>query len=128
VTVMGIISPMTSSNWIKIIIAAVIGIALGIVYGWVIDPVEYVDVTPDILRADYRADYVLMVAEAYQSEHNPEVSARRLAVLGSESPAQIVSSTLEYAANNGFTQDEIILLQGLLTAMQTYQPQGNSSP
>ena len=119
---------MTSSNWIKIIIAAIIGIALGLIYGWVIQPVEYTDVTPNILRADFRADYVLMVAEAHQSEQDPESSARRLAILGSESPAQIVTTTLDYATKNGFTQNEIILLQGLLTAMQTYQPQGINAP
>ncbi|MBK8617280.1 MAG: hypothetical protein IPN96_09250 [Anaerolineales bacterium] len=119
---------MTSSNWIKIIIALALGAALGVIYGWAIDPIEYTDVTPGILRADYRADYVLMVAEAHQSEQDSETSARRLALLGSESPAQIVTSTLEYAANNSFTQNEIILLQGLLTAMQTYQPQGNNAP
>lgn len=119
---------MTSSNWIKVSIAAIIGVTLGLIYGWVIQPVEYTDVTPNILRADYRADYVLMVAEAHQSEQDPETSARRLAILGSESPAQIVTSTLDYAARNGFTQNEIILLQGLLTAMQTYQPQGINAP
>ncbi len=119
---------MTSSNWIKIIIAAVLGIALGVVYGWGIDPIEYTDVTPSILRADYRADYVLMVAEAHQNQQDSQTSARRLAMLGSESPAQIVTSTLEYTTNKGFSQDEIILLQGLLTAMQTYQPQGINSP
>ncbi len=116
---------MTSSNWIKISLALLIGIALGLVYGWAINPIEYTDVTPNILREDYRADYVLMVAEAYQGEQNPELAARRLAMLGSEPPAQFVSSTIEYAHVNGFTQDEIILLQGLLTAMQTYQPAGD---
>jgi hypothetical protein len=119
---------MTSSNWIKIIIVLALGIALGVIYGWGIDPIEYTDVTPDIMRADYRADYVLMVAEAHKNEQDSEISARRLAILGSEAPAQIVTTTLDYAANNNFTQDEIILLQGLLTAMQTYQPQGNNSP
>ena len=120
--------PMTSSNWIKIFVAALIGIALGLVYGWVIAPVQYTDITPNILREDYRADYVLMVAEANQNEQNPETAARRLAIFGSESPAQIVASTLDYAKNNGFTQNEILLLQGLLTAMQTYQPQGINAP
>jgi hypothetical protein len=119
---------MKSSNWIKIFIAALIGIALGLVYGWVLAPVQYTDVTPNILREDYRADYVLMVAESYQSEQDPETAARRLAILASEPPAQIVTSTLEYATNNGFTQNEILLLQGLLTAMQTYQPQGINTP
>ena len=61
---------MTSSNWIKIIIALALGAALGVIYGWAIDPIEYTDVTPGILRADYRADYVLMVAESHQSEQN----------------------------------------------------------
>jgi hypothetical protein len=119
---------MTSSKWIKIFVAALIGIALGLVYGWVIAPIEYIDITPNILREDYRADYVLMVAEAHQNEQDPETAARRLAILGSESPAEITASTLNYATNNGFTQDEILLLQGLLTAMQTYQPQGNNAP
>jgi len=119
---------MTSSNWIKILIAVIVGIALGLAYGWVIDPVEYTDVTPNILRADYRADYVLMVAEAHQSEQDSETTARRLAILGSESPEQIVASTLEFAIKNNFTQNEILLLQGLLTAMQTYQPQAINAP
>ena len=119
---------MTTSTWIKILIAALIGIALGLVYGWVIAPVEYIDVTPNILRQDYRADYVLMVAEANQNEQDPATAARRLAMLGSESPAVITASALNYATNNGFTQDETLLLQGLLTAMQTYQPQGINAP
>ena len=119
---------MKLSNWITILIAAIIGIALGLVYGWVINPTQYVDVTPNILRKDYRADYVLMVAEAHQREQNSEASARRLALLGSESPAQIVEETLIYAKQSGFTQTEISLLQGLFTAMQTFQPQGGNTP
>lgn len=119
---------MTTSTWIKIIIASAIGVALGLVYGWVIDPIQYTDITPNILREDYRADYVLMTAEAYQSEQIPETAARRLAILGSDAPAQIVTSALVYAEKNSFTENEIILLKGLLTAMQTYQPQGAAAP
>jgi hypothetical protein len=117
---------MPSQNWIKLVVAILAGIALGIVYGWVIDPVEYVDATPDILREDYRVDYVLMVAEAYQAEQDSNQAARRLAILGSEPPAQIVNNALEYARNQEFTPDEMTLLQGLLTAMQLYQPAGEA--
>jgi hypothetical protein len=120
--------PMTKSNWILILIATGIGIALGLVYGWVINPIQYTDITPNILREDYRADYVLMVAEAHQNEQDAEGAARRIAILGSDPPAQIVASTLDYAAKNNFTQNEILLLQDLLTAMQTYQPQGVTAP
>jgi hypothetical protein len=117
---------MSSRNWIKLVVAVIAGIALGIVYGWVIDPVEYVDATPDILRADYRADYVLMVAEAYQADQDSNQAARRLAILGSEPPARIVNSAIDYARAQDFTPDEITLLEGLLTAMQLYQPAGES--
>jgi len=113
---------MSSSNLIKIIITLAIGIALGLIYGWVIDPIEYVDVTPNILRQDYQVDYVLMTAEAFQHDFDSESAARRLAMLGSESPANITANALEYAIANNFTETEIKHLQTLLTAMQTYSP------
>lgn len=113
---------MSSSNIIKIIIALAIGIAIGLIYGWVIDPIEYVDVTPNLLRQDFQVDYVLMTAEAYQNDFDSELAARRLAILGSESPDIITSNALEYAISNNFTESEVQLLQTLLTAMQTYTP------
>jgi hypothetical protein len=110
------------TRWLKYLIPLLVGTTLGLVYGWALSPIQYTDATPNILRADYRADYVLMVAEAHQREQNPATSARRLAMLGSEAPAKIVASALDYATKNNFTQIEIALLQGLLNAMQTYQP------
>lgn len=118
---------MTSSNMIKIAVALAIGMALGLVYGWVIDPIQYTDITPNLLREDYQVDYILMVAEAYQQDFDAETAARRLAILGSESPASLTTSALEYANRNNFTPNEIQTLQSLLTAMQTYQPQGAGS-
>lgn len=120
--------PMSSKNWIKIVIAIIAGIAFGIIYGLVIDPVEYTDATPDNLSEDYRTDYILMVAEAYQSERDSSLAAQRLAMLGSDPPVQIVNNAIEYAQTQGFAQDDITLLQELLTAMQTYQPAGNTIP
>jgi hypothetical protein len=119
---------MSSTKFITIIVALGVGIGLGLVYGWVIEPVEFTDVTPDLLREDYRVDYVLMTAEAYQNDFDSEAAARRLALLGSESPASHVSAALEYATLNAFTPDEMRALQTLLTAMQTYQPDANPSP
>jgi len=119
---------MKFSHWLIALAAVLTGVALGLFYGWVVQPVQYVDVTPGILRADYRADYILMVAEAHQQEQNAEMSARRLAALGSEAPAEMVAWAVEYAAQNGFSAAEMALLRGLLNAMQTYQPQGGGAP
>jgi hypothetical protein len=109
------------SRWLAPLLALIIGIALGLAYGWVISPVEYVDTTPDTLRADYRADYVLMVAEAYQAEQDPELAVHRLAILGSQTPGEIASQGLEDARRIGFSEADLALLQKLTTAMQAWQ-------
>jgi len=56
-------------------------LVLGLFYGWEINPVQFVDTTPASMRADYRADYVLMIAEAFHTDQNADVAIRRLAVL-----------------------------------------------
>ena len=53
---------------------------------------------PDTLRADYKADYVLMTAEAYRTEQDPGLAARRLAVFGSKSPSAIAADGQRLAA------------------------------
>ena len=111
---------MSVTRWILIILALLAGIAIGIVYGWYIDPVDYFDLTPDTLRADYKADYVLMTAEAYQAEQDPGLAARRLAIFGTKSPSAIAADGLAYARSNGFSDTEIVLIQELVTALQAW--------
>ncbi len=111
---------MKPSRWLFILIALVAGIGIGLAYGWFIEPVEFFDLTPDTLRADYKADYVLMVAEAYRTEQDPALAARRLAILGSRSPSTIASEGLAFARENGFADSDIVLIQELVTAMQAW--------
>jgi len=114
-------------RWLLPLLALIIGISLGLVYGWVISPVQYVDTTPDTLRADYRADYVLMVAEAYQSEQDGDLAVRRLAILGSQPPGEIASQALAQARKLGYTESDISLIQKLTTAMQAWQPSSDGT-
>ncbi|HEU0291725.1 MAG TPA: hypothetical protein VFR47_03265 [Anaerolineales bacterium] len=111
---------MKSSRWLFILIALAVGTGLGLAYGRFVDPVEYFDLTPDTLRADYKADYVLMVAEAYRAEQDPGLAARRLAILDSKSPSSIASEGLAYARANGFADSDISLIQELVTGMQAW--------
>ncbi len=109
-------------RWIPISLAVVVGIALGLVYGWFIEPVQYTDLTPGALRFDYQSDYVLMAAEAYRLEQDPAAAARRLAVLGSDPPAVIAERAYDYARQAGYPPDDLTLMQGLTIALQTWQP------
>ncbi|MFZ1042637.1 MAG: hypothetical protein WCA79_12900 [Anaerolineales bacterium] len=109
-------------RWLFSVIAIAIGIGLGLLYGWVISPVQFVDTTPASMRADYRADYVLMIAEAYHSDQNTDLAIRRLAVFGSDSPAEIASQALQTGQIIGYSAEDISTLQELTRALQAYQP------
>ena len=106
--------------WVFVILALLTGIGIGLAYGWYIDPADYFDTTPDTLRADYKADYVLMTAEAYQVEQDPGLAARRLAIFGTKSPSAIAAEGLVYARANSFSDAEIALMQELVTALQAW--------
>lgn len=107
-------------RWIFILLAFLLGIGAGLAYGWYIEPVEFFDLSPDTLRADYKTDYVLMTAEAYRLEQDPGTAARRLAIFGAQSPFAIAAEALTYARTNGFPDSDIVLLQDLVTAMQAW--------
>ena len=116
-------------RWFPILIATILGLTLGLAYGWIINPVQYTDITPDALRSDYRTDYVLMVAEAYRTEQDPELAAQRLAILGSESPAIIAGEAYDIARQTVYPADDLALIQELAIALQTWQPiPGTSLP
>jgi hypothetical protein len=111
---------MRSNRWVFILLALILGAGLGLAYGWYVDPVDFFDLTPDTLRADYRADYVLMTAEAYSLEQDPGLAARRLAIFGTKSPSAIAADGLSYARANSFADEDIALMQELVTALQAW--------
>ncbi len=110
------------SRWTKFLIAIAIGAAAGLFYGWVVNPVEYVDISPLNLRTDYKSDFVLMVAEAYQVDHDLGLAVRRLALLGSSAPTTIVANALDYGLKHGYAAQDLSLMQSLGEALSTWNP------
>lgn len=64
------------------VIALIAGIFLGIIYAWVIDPVEWVDAAPDRLRQLFKVDYLRMVIDSYSVNLDPELAKERYDRLG----------------------------------------------
>ena len=108
-----------SSRWIQALLIAILGLAVGLFYGWRIAPVEYVNTTPDTLHQEYKSEYTLMVAEAYLDHGDLDLAARQLALLGSAHPADIIQNSLD---SDEYTDDEIELLSVLLDEMKAWQP------
>ncbi len=105
------------------VVSLLAGIVLGLIYGWLINPARLVDASPDTLRKDYQADYALMVAETYAREGDVELAARRLALLGSQSPVRIVQRAILDGQELGFASADLETLGGLLQRLQVYQEQ-----
>jgi len=103
-------------------IAILLGLATGLLYGWVINPVKYVDASPDSLREDYKVDYVLMAAEAFHADGNLDLAARRLALLGDQPPAQIASRAQLAARREGFPAGDQEMLDALVAALRVFTP------
>jgi hypothetical protein len=110
------------SRWSKFLIALFLGAIAGLFYGWVVNPVEYVDIAPVSLRSDYKTDYVLMVSEAYQVDHDMGLAVRRLAQLGSSAPKDIVATALNYALKNDYASQDLSLFQLLSEDLLTWNP------
>jgi hypothetical protein len=110
------------SRWMLFLIVILIGAAIGMAYGWMINPVEYVDTSPDALREDYKTDYVLMVAETFHAEANIGLAARRLAMLGDNQPIDIVTRAIQYGEQNQYSAADLGLMGDLQEALRTWNP------
>ena len=111
---------MTSRKvrWLAFLITIAVGVAAGLYYGWVISPVDYVDTTPNTLREDYKADFVLMVAEAYQADGDLEAARQMLALLDEDASA-VVEEAFAFGVSHGYASQDLFVLHELLTALQS---------
>lgn len=112
---------MKNSALSRLIIGIIIGLVLGVLYGWVIRPVEYVDTTPNTLRADYRTDYVLMIAETYSGDGDLDSALVRLAALGSQPPIDIVLEAIDFSIEVERPRSELEVLNHLANQLRDLQ-------
>jgi hypothetical protein len=113
------------SRWTKFLLAIALGIAGGMLYGWYINPVEYVDIAFEALRQDYKTDYVLMTAEAYQADHDLSAAVRRLALLGDTPPQELVAMAIAYGTHPDhpyLLAEDLALMEQLKEAVLEWNP------
>jgi len=106
------------SRWSLFLIVLLLGLGLGLLYGWVINPVSYQDTTLDSLRIDYKTDYTLMVAEVYHQSNDLEWAMNRLTLLKDKSPLHSIEGSLKFAAQAEYTLPDMFLLRDLHNALK----------
>lgn len=60
----------------------ILGLAAGLAYSWILNPVEYTDTAPASLRQDFKEDHLSLIAAAYAASGDLNRARARLALLG----------------------------------------------
>jgi len=100
-------------RYTPLLLGLLIGIAIGILYGWVIQPLESRETSPRSLQDQYQADVVLMVAEIFAAEDDIESARQRMSNLSLESYGDIVNNALNFAKAHDFSDQDIEFLNNL---------------
>jgi hypothetical protein len=103
-------------------ISIAVGCALGLAIGWWIWPVTYTNTPPAALREDYRDDYILMTATAYEVEKDLGQARSRLERLNPEEPTAPVIDLAGRLTEAGGSKEEIARLARLCQALGVTDP------
>jgi hypothetical protein len=105
-----------------IFLGLLLGAAIGLIYGWVIRPVEQTGIAPQSLKQEYRVDYVLMVAETYADDQELEQARVRLASLGPDNPINYVLEAINYGVEQAFAYEDLQILNRLVIDLRNNPP------
>ncbi len=86
---------LSSTGWL--LLSLVIGLAGGLYYAWVVDPVIFTDASPARFNDRYREEYIILVSQSYAVNENWPLAQQRLAALDDTQIAQTVNDLLETA-------------------------------
>lgn len=110
---------MRKNRLVGFIIAIAVGISAGLIYGWVINPAGVKNTSLKSLRNDYKADYVLMVAEGYASDGDLTGAVERLEALSTSEAVSAVQQALLTAQQMGYSNIELQYMAELEKALNT---------
>jgi len=104
-------------NALLILLALALGFAGGLAYAWLLAPVEYVDASPALLRADFKDQYRIVIAASYAASHDLARARARLSLL-SASPLDDLNAQAQRMVGAPDAAQNLQLLAQLATDLQ----------
>jgi hypothetical protein len=98
-------------------LGVLLGLGLGLYYGWIVRPPTHIIGDFPALRQDYKDDYVLMIAEAYSADSDLTQAQTRLAAAGLTDPGPQVAALAERFITAGRDTADIRRLAALASAL-----------
>ena len=115
---------MRKARLIGFVVAILLGVAGGLVLGWLYFPSEITTTSMQDLRADYKADYVLMVAESYATDGDAAQALDLLTKINPENALRVVQQGLLTAQQMGYEDWEMRFMADLEMGIRNYTAQG----
>jgi hypothetical protein len=117
-------TPPDKRSPLYLLTGLIIGLLLGLIYAWVINPVIYENSAPASLDEGDKDIYRKTIAQVYAVTGNLERAASRLALLEDPDPILALGSQaqLALAAGNDSDARALALLASVLQSSSLYQP------
>jgi hypothetical protein len=109
---------MRQSGWLPLLLGLGLGLAGGLFYSWIVNPVEYVETAPGSLRDDFKADYLALIAAAYANRGDLARARARLALFEELDPAGELAALAQRRQASGHPLSEAQALAELAAALQ----------
>jgi hypothetical protein len=102
----------------------ILGVALGLVYAWVISPVRYKETAPASLQAGYKDAYRSLIAAAFAGNGDVRRAQTRLALLNDSDPARALAAQAQQMIAQGGAVQEARQMALLAAALGQLPPPG----
>jgi hypothetical protein len=90
-----------------LLLGLLLGLAGGLVYAWLINPIVYVDALPSRMSVRYQDEYIFLVSQSYAYTGDGELAQQRLAVLNDPALPQRVAALFERSLREGAPADSV---------------------
>ena len=110
-----------------ILLALLAGIGLGLVYSWLVSPVQVINSEPVALRADFKDSYRAAIAAAYASNGDLVRARARLSLLGDADPIPVLVTQSERMLVSGESFATVQQVVDLASALQQVNPVAGST-
>ncbi len=102
---------MKTRRFIFFFLAILVGVGAGLAFGWMMMP------PLASLRADFKTDLVLMVAEKFQTDPDSMQALIQLDKLDESDPITLLGNSIQYAQAISYPEEDLKLMRDLLNSM-----------
>jgi len=113
-------------NW-YLLTGLIIGLAAGVIFSWWLFPVKYVDTDPSSLSETDKDEYRLVIALAYQANHDIGRARERLSLINDDNDIQALAAQAQRMLGENYPPDEARAL-ALLAADLGKPPEEIATP